>query len=691
MSKQKILCPVIAITFCLAICFLVINPSQSFAATTLYVGKSDADFLCDGVDDHVQINAALKQAASLNGATVYLKGPFTYNIRGTLYIGDNTTLTGDKNAVLKLGNSLNWAKHQPMIQQMNENGGNKNITICGFEMDGNRSGNTHRTYGQGYFTFIFFINCTNIDVHDMYLHDNLGDGLRTNFGGNVKFYNNRIEKLGHDGLFCCRMNNVEAYNNRITTSANSGLRIMDSNHVRFYNNFINANGNGGPGIQIESQGQLKVNDVQIYNNTLQSTYGPGIWLIRITKQNGNDFSYASNVRIAANKFINCGTNKGIEWVGGIVLDGWDQTVIEDNTFDGCNGAAIVHRHPMKNKDGQAITPPSTGYSTIVRDNRIINTKPHSKAGAGIGIYNYVSTNIFRVSNNSMEHNPGGDTVGKNIINDPASSIPKFVATALPAYTAPSTASAHIPMENLKILDMSELTEMVYDVIQENLGSVISFASITSPTLSTTPSTSSLLSSSLGLNNNLLPTTSLNTSGKSSSSSSLITPKKLNNNLLPVTTSLNSGTKSSSSSSLTTPKKLSNNLLSVTTSLNSGTKSSSSSSLTTPKKLNSNLMPITSSGNISTNSSSSLLTSTIKLNSGSSSLTAGYNLNTSSLPTSYSTPKASTSTGTKTLGQYSTDGLMANITKKVNYKMPVTIKAPTIKTGSSGGSSSSGGG
>lgn len=429
------------LTICLSMVFIFIFPGEGLAATTIYVGNSDADFICDGKDDHVQINAALKKAAGLNGATVYLKGPFTYNIRETMYIGDNTTLTGDKSAVLKLGSGLRWAKQQPMIQQMNVKGGNKNITICGFEMDGNRNANTQYTYGEGYFNFINLASCSTIDVHDMYMHDNLGDGLRANRGGNVKFYNNRIERLGHDGLFCLRMTHIEAYGNRITTSTNSGLRILDSNFVRFHDNIIDAKGNGGPGIQIESQGGYRVYDVQVYNNTLQNTYGPGIWLVRITKNHGSDFSYACGVRIAANLFINCGTNRGIEWVGGIVADGWDQTVIEDNLFDGCNGAAIVHRHPAVNKDGQPIPPPSTGYTTIVRDNTIKNTRQHSKAGGGIGIYNYVSTNIFKVANNTMSNNPGGNTVGNNVINDPVDSIPKFKASPLPAYTPVSSSGS----------------------------------------------------------------------------------------------------------------------------------------------------------------------------------------------------------------------------------------------------------
>ncbi|MDR7667067.1 hypothetical protein RG963_15045, partial [Methanosarcina sp. Z-7115] len=62
------------------------------AAPTVYVsGDGTGDFNCDGKDDHVQINEALKFVADKSAyTTVHLKGPFTYVIDDTLLIGSDT-------------------------------------------------------------------------------------------------------------------------------------------------------------------------------------------------------------------------------------------------------------------------------------------------------------------------------------------------------------------------------------------------------------------------------------------------------------------------------------------------------------------------------------------------------------------------------------------------------------------------
>lgn len=63
-------------------------------APIIYVaGDSSGDFICDGKDDHVQINQALKFVTeNPKYTTVHLKGPFTYVIDDTLLIGSNTIL-----------------------------------------------------------------------------------------------------------------------------------------------------------------------------------------------------------------------------------------------------------------------------------------------------------------------------------------------------------------------------------------------------------------------------------------------------------------------------------------------------------------------------------------------------------------------------------------------------------------------
>jgi len=178
------------------------------------------------------------------------------------------------------------------------------------------------------------------------MHDGTGDGLRVNSGKNIQFYDNTIYKLGHDGLFAIGCQNVEAWNNRITCRTNSGLRDWNSNGVKFHDNVIDSFYHwsaGGPGIQIEKSTGGVVNDVEVYRNTIYSTYGPGIWMIAY----GDPYTEeeAKNVRIHHNTFYNTGTNPSIDWVGGIVASGFYNTLIENNVFDGVYHAAIVHLTP----------------------------------------------------------------------------------------------------------------------------------------------------------------------------------------------------------------------------------------------------------------------------------------------------------------------------------------------------------
>ncbi|AKB52851.1 hypothetical protein MSBRW_3598 [Methanosarcina barkeri str. Wiesmoor] len=379
-------------------------------APTVYVaGDGSGDFNCDGKDDHVQINQALKfVAGNSKYTTVHLKGPFTYVIDDTLLIGSNTILEGDSNAVIKLANNAGWATMKPMIKQMSSSG-NNNIVIRGFEINGNHDGNPKVSKGKGYYNMIYFTNCNNVKVYKMYMHDGLGDGLRIKYGKNIKFYKNRIYKLGHDGLFAIQCKNVKAWKNTITCRTNSGLRIWNSNHVKLYNNVINSFYHwsaGGAAIQIEKSAGM-MNDIEIYDNTISNTYGPGIWIFNYdtsaTKNQGK------NVHIYNNVFYGTGTNPSITWVGGIVASGFHDTLIENNIFDGVYHAAVIHMYP------EAYSPKySSKYTTIVRNNIIVNTQKRTKApsGTGYAVINYLTKNHnFVLENNCLYKNSAGKYKG----------------------------------------------------------------------------------------------------------------------------------------------------------------------------------------------------------------------------------------------------------------------------------------
>ncbi len=385
--------------FLLVICLIFANApvaSCRSAPPIVYVsGNGSGDFNCDGKDDHVQINQALKFVASNpKYTTVHLKGPFTYVIDDTLLIGSNTILQGDSTAVIKLANNAGWKSMKPLIQQMNS-AGNSNIVVRGFEIDANHDGNLKVAKGKGYYNIMYFTHCNNIKVYNMYMHDGHGDGVRIKYGKNIQLYNNKISKLGHDGFFLSECENAEVWNNKIVCRTNSGVRIWNSNKVKIHNNEIDSlyyRPIGGPGIQIEKggTGSGTMDQIEIYENIVHDTYGPGIWLFNYdtspaTKEKGK------NVHIHHNIFYNTGTNTGITWTGGIVASGFHDTLIENNVFDGAYHAP--------------------GYTTIVRNNIIVNTRQRIKSpsGTGYAVANYLTKNHkFVLENNCLYGNSGGN-------------------------------------------------------------------------------------------------------------------------------------------------------------------------------------------------------------------------------------------------------------------------------------------
>lgn len=385
---------------------------------TVYVaGDGSGDFNCDGKADQVEINQALKFVAeNPEYTTVYLKGSFTYTINSTIYIRSNTILKGDSDTVVKLVDHAGWNTMIPLIGKFGEK--ITDVTISGFEIDGNHDGNTEYPKGQGYYNMIYFTNAKNITVYDMYMHDGHGDGLRINYGENIRFYNNKIYKLGHDGLYAIESKNVEAWNNNITCRTNSGLRVWNSNHVKFHDNVIDSSYDknaGGPGIQIQKSSAV-MDNIEVYNNTIHNTFGPGLWLI------GYGSSYfkeeAQNVHIHHNIFYSTGTNPSIDWTGGIVTSGFYDTLIENNVFDGVYHAAIIHMYPEgKSTD---LSPTGTGYATIIRNNIIVNTLQRKKdpQGTGYCAINYLpETHTFVLQNNCLYNNEGGDYINIKSKND----------------------------------------------------------------------------------------------------------------------------------------------------------------------------------------------------------------------------------------------------------------------------------
>jgi len=374
-------------------------------APIVYVsGNSNGDFNCNGTDDHLQINQALQFVANNSEyTTVHFKGPFTYVINGTLLIGNNTTLEGDSTVVIKLADHAGWDRYIPLIKQINSSG-NHEITIKGFKIDGNYENNNNSTSGvisgKNYYDLINLSNCQNIDVHDMYLTNNLGDGLRTHSCSNIKFHDNEAYLLGHDVLSTIKSTDVEAYNNKITCSTNSGLRVYNTNNVSFYDNNITSKEYGSAGIEIQKEGTGYVMDnIEVYNNTIYRTVLSGIWIFG----SGSYLNSSANVHVHHNQIYDTGAGSSRREIGGIMSDGFNVT-IENNVIDGACGAGIVQKNVYTSS---ALT--GSGYVITARNNIITNTKNSSAGGNGSGISNLLTdTHSFVLQNNCLYNNSGGD-------------------------------------------------------------------------------------------------------------------------------------------------------------------------------------------------------------------------------------------------------------------------------------------
>jgi hypothetical protein len=394
----------------LAVFFILASLSTGLcrnSTSVVYVsGDGSGDFNCDGTADQVEINQALRFLANNSGYTiVYLKGPFTYTINSTIYVESNTILEGDSDAIVKLVDHAGWANNPmiPMIGQRPSLYKLHNVTIRGFEIDGNHDNNTETPDGRGYYNMIFFKHINNMTVHDMYMHDGHGDGLRVYYGENVDLYNNSISLIGHDGFYAINSQNVEAWNNKITCRINSGLRTLDSNDVRFYDNMLDSYPDAGPGIQVQRSGG-KMKDIEIYDNLITNTWGPGIWVIGTAGEYDQNLS---NCHIHHNTFIGSGANRNIEWVGGVLSCGFHNVLIENNVFDGVHNAAVVNMHITDTNTG----PSGTGFTTTVRNNIIVNTVPRTKNGinTGCGVSNCLpKSHTIILQNNCFYNNSAGD-------------------------------------------------------------------------------------------------------------------------------------------------------------------------------------------------------------------------------------------------------------------------------------------
>ncbi|PHS64804.1 MAG: hypothetical protein COB12_07765 [Flavobacterium sp.] len=402
---------------------------QSQTPPIIYVsGDGSGDYNCDGISDQIEINQALDfVAANSNYTTVYLKGQNTYWIDEPIFISENTTLEGDSNAVVKLIDSADWnTQYKPLIGQTgltytlglgDPSTTTGNITIRGFEIDGNRQ-NQSEPSGNSYYSAIVLQNCYNITINDMYIHDCLADALQTGydlygFDINLQFYNNHIHASGHDGIIVINCKNFEIHDNIFTDNrTDAHIRVQYCNQFKIYNNIggndPNRQYSGGIGISMQADASTPLNDAEVYNNYF---YGKGafygIWLWQTS--GGGTLNTHENVHIHHNI---------ISWYkkGAIGIEGFHNTLIENNVIQSDGGLENTYPAPGIVFLGGDPTNNISGFQTTVKNNIIIDNVTYGIDNQAPAIHSFVSE--YNCINGNVLGNYNNVTSTTDIYNYP---------------------------------------------------------------------------------------------------------------------------------------------------------------------------------------------------------------------------------------------------------------------------------
>ena len=404
----------------------VINPVPPI----VYVaGDGSGNFNCDGDNDQIEINAALDFVAEHSEyTTVYLKGAHTFWINEPIYISANTILEGDEDAIVKLVDHANWrTQFKPLIGQkgtvfeeimLDQSVTTANITIRGFELDGNRA-NQSEPSGHSYYRMIQLQNCYNVTINDMYIHNGLADGILLEFGVgtgeniyniNSKFYNNRIHNDGHDGIYIGQATNFEIYNNDITNSrTDASIRVQNCNDLKIYNNIAgnapDRRMSGAAAVHVMNYGNVPVDNIEIYNNFFYGNQDwHGIWLEQLTRGGAGTLNTHTGVYIHHNVISQYK-------LAGIGIYGFNKTRIENNFIEiSAEGAGITFYQ------GDPVNPALSGFTTYVKNNIIVRNATYGIDNQKPSIHTFVSN--YNCINGNLSGNYNNVTATTDIYSDP---------------------------------------------------------------------------------------------------------------------------------------------------------------------------------------------------------------------------------------------------------------------------------
>jgi len=243
--------------------------------------KLQADYVCDGTADDVEINEALSQVKAAGGGTVFLSAG-SYTLADTIKIPSDVTLAGEGTAT-KLAFDTSVSDKTMITNDCNYTfaqrhpTGNKNIIISNIYIDGDKG---NRGNGADSIWTVGFNTVENLTLENLTIVNGWTVAIRTEFCTYVTIANNRIHNSGDDGIGI----NEETYN------------------CSCYGNYITDSGKGGKsygapnGIEVQDGAR----DVTVSGNSIENCDTDGIQVSTHTDKLG-----CINVSIDSNTVRNC--------------------------------------------------------------------------------------------------------------------------------------------------------------------------------------------------------------------------------------------------------------------------------------------------------------------------------------------------------------------------------------------------
>lgn len=279
--------------------------------------KSQADFVCDGTADNIDIQAAISELPTVGGKVQLLEGTFDLSAQIDTISNLHLAGMGKTNTILRVadGAQING------VDLLDVTG----VTIENLSIDGNAANNVKKSaMGDHIQNCIHAIRSTNFTIRNTYLHDAIYHGVIMIDGCNYNsLYANRCEANGYRPIHAHNRCSYNSYINNfilgngasVSQGALGGLFVVydGCNYNKVIGNTIidectNAAiqiaGGDVTGDNLESTGNvISSNIIDVSNKT--NTHGIAI------SANGDSTKYVTNTSIIGNIIKTGGLGNGI--------------------------------------------------------------------------------------------------------------------------------------------------------------------------------------------------------------------------------------------------------------------------------------------------------------------------------------------------------------------------------------------